>query len=266
MADDRDSLLREVDEELRREQMQKLWDRYNGLILGAAALVVLAVGGYKWLESRRINAAETAGTEFTAAENLSDDKKKDEAEKAFAAIAQNGPAGFAALAKLHLAGDQTKAGKIPEAVATYESLAKDPGADDLLKSFAQLQAASLRLPDADYAETQNRLTPLAGDDAPFGKSARELLGIAAYKAKKYDEARKYLEPLLIDPNASDAIQDRVKVVMADIAAAEVGSGTPPAATPAPQSATGGASPAAEPAKTDAKPDAASGAAGSDKKQ
>ena len=50
MADDRDSLLREVDEELRREQMQKLWDRYNGLILGAAALVVLAVGGYKCLE------------------------------------------------------------------------------------------------------------------------------------------------------------------------------------------------------------------------
>ncbi len=94
MADDRDSLLREVDEELRREQMQKLWDRYNGLILGAAALVVLAVGGYKLLESRRINAAETAGTEFTAAENLSDDKKKDEAEKAFATIAQNGPAGY----------------------------------------------------------------------------------------------------------------------------------------------------------------------------
>ena len=71
---------------------------------------------------------------------------------------------------------------------------------NLLKSFAQLQAASLRLPDADYAEIQNRLTPLAGEDAPFSKSARELLGIAAYKAKNYDDARKYLEPLLIDPH------------------------------------------------------------------
>jgi hypothetical protein len=261
MADERDSLLREVDEELRREQMQKIWERYNGLIFGAAALVVLSVGGYKLLESRRIAAAEAAGSEFTAAQNLSDDKKKVEAEKAFATIAENGPSGYAALAKLHLAGDQAKAGKIPEAVATFESLAKDPGADDLLKNFAQLQAASLRLPDADYAETQNRLTPLAGDDAPFSNSARELLGVAAYKAKKYDEARKYLEPLLIDPNASDAIQDRVKVVMADIAAAEVGSGTPPSAAPAPQSATGGAAPAAESAKTDA----ATSAAGSNKK-
>ena len=38
MADDNDSLLREVDEELRREQMQKLWQRYNGVILAGNSL------------------------------------------------------------------------------------------------------------------------------------------------------------------------------------------------------------------------------------
>ena len=45
MAENDDSLLREVEEEIRREQMQKIWQRYNGLILGAAALIVLGVGG-----------------------------------------------------------------------------------------------------------------------------------------------------------------------------------------------------------------------------
>src|SRR5690349_3477428 len=108
MVDERDSLLREVEEELRRDQMQKLWDRYNGIILGAATLVVLAVGGYKLLENRRMAAAEAAGAEFAAAENLSSDKKKDEAEKAFANIAQTGPAGYSALASLRLAGEQAK--------------------------------------------------------------------------------------------------------------------------------------------------------------
>jgi hypothetical protein len=237
MADDRDSLLREVDEELRREQMQKIWERYNGLILGAAALVVLAVGGYKLLESRRIASAEAAGSEFQAAQSLSDQKKKEEADKAFETIIQNGPPAYASLAKLQLAGAQVKAGKTAEAIATFDSLGKDPGADQLLKSFAQLQAASLRMPDADYAEIQNRLTPLAADDAPFAKSAREMLGIAAYKAKKYDEARKFLEPLLIDPNASEAIQERIKIVMANIATAEVASAAP-AATPAPPAQAG----------------------------
>jgi hypothetical protein len=260
MADDNDSLLREVREELRREQMEKVWQRYNGLILGAATLIVLAVAGYKFLETRRIAAAEAGGAEFAAAETLSDDKKKDEADKAFQAIADSGPAGYAALAKLHLAGAQVKDGKTADAVATYDSLAKQPGADDLLKSFAELQAASLRMGDADYAEIQNRLTPLAGDDAPYSKSARELLGIAAYKAKKYDEARKYLEPLLIDPNASAAIQDRVKVIMAGIAAAEV------AANTAPSTAGAATTPAksAEPIKPGVKP-GTGGAEGTDKK-
>jgi hypothetical protein len=260
MAEDGDSLLREVQEELRREQLRKIWDNYNGLIIGGAVFLLLAVGGYQILESRRIAAEQTAGAEFSAAENLSEQKKEDEAKKIFTKLAETGPAGYGAIAKLRLAGEQVKAGKIADAVATYDSLAEQSGADELLKSFAQLQAASLRLPDADYSEIQNRLTPLAGDDAPYFKSARELLGLAAYRAKKYDEARKYLEPLLIDPNASEAMQNRIKVVMAGIASAEVGSATPE--TAAPTTTTEGAA-KSEPAKTEAKPE---GAAGPDKKQ
>jgi hypothetical protein len=264
MAEDNDSLLREVEEELRREQMQKIWKRYNGVILGAALLIVLAVAGYKWLETRRIAAAERGGADFAAAENLSDDKKNNDAEKAFQAIAESGPAGYAALAKLHLAGAQVKEGKTADAVATYDSLAKQPGADDLLKSFAQLQAASLRMANADYAEIQNRLTPLIAEDAPYAKSARELLGIAAYKAKKLDEARKYLEPLLVDPNVSDAMQERVKIIMSGIASAEVAGNAPPVTSPVKSSQTA-AEPAkpAEPPKTEAQP--ATPGVGADKK-
>jgi hypothetical protein len=266
MTDNDDSLLREVQEELRREQMEKIWKRYNGLILGVATLIVLSVAGYQWLEARRITTGETAGADFAAAETLSDDKKKDDAEKAFKAIADSGPAGYAALAKLHLASAEAKDGKTADAIATYDALAKQPGADDLLKNFAELQAASLRMADADYTEIQNRLTPLIGDNAPFANTAREFLGIAAYKNKKYDEARKYLEPLLIDPNASEDVQERVKIVMGEIAAAEVAANTPPApaAGPATPSTTSAPAKPAEPAKTDA-PAQTGEAAGSDKK-
>jgi len=263
MADQNDSLLREVREELRREQLQKIWQRYNVLIVGAVVLFLLAVIGYQLLESHRITAAETGGANFAAAENLSDQKKKDEAEKAFQAIAESGPAGYAALAKLQLAGTQAKDGKTADAVATYDSLVKQSGADDLLKSFAQLQAASLRMADADYEEIQNRLTPLIGEGEPFDKTARELLGIAAYKAKKYDEARKNLEPLLLDPTASDDLQQRVKIVMASIAAEEVGANAPSAAPPSSAAATGAE--AQKPADADKPAEPAKTEAGADKK-
>ena len=252
MTDDRDALLREVDEELRREQLQKLWERYSGVILGAAALFVAAVAGYKFLEHRRIAAAEAAGAEFNAALVLSNAAKPDEALKAFEKIAASGPRGYALLAQLHVAGAQAQAGKTEEAVKSFEALAGETSADPLLKSFAQLQAASLRMGEADFTEMQNRLNSLAGDTSPFKISARELLGLSAFKAGKYDEARKQLEPLLIDPAAARPLQDRIKVVMAKIADAEVA--TAPAATaPAP------AAPAETPAKSDAPP--ASGSSG-----
>jgi hypothetical protein len=248
MADDRDSLLREVDEELRRDQMNKIWERYSGLIFGVAAMIVAGVWGYKFLESRRIAAAESAGAEFTAAAQLSADSKNDDAQKAFETIAASGPGGYAALAKLQVAGAQAKAGKTAEALATFEGLAKEAGADDLLKSFAQVQAASLRLGEADYAEMQTRLGALAGEGSPFKTTARELLGFAAFKSGKLDEARKQLEPLLIDPAASRAIQERIKIVMAQITAAETPAA--PAAQPAAAPVAAPAPAATAPAATD----------------
>ncbi|MEQ1718190.1 MAG: tetratricopeptide repeat protein [Hyphomicrobium sp.] len=246
MADERDALLREVDEELRRDQMEKLWKRYNGLILGGAALIVAAVGGYKFLEARRMSAAEAAGSAFNAAVGLANESKTDDAVKAFEQIAATGPHGYASLAKLHVAGAYARAGKSAEALAAYEALAKDAAADQLLKNFAQLQAASMRMGDADFTEMQNRLNSLTGDESPYKVSARELLGFAAFKAGKMDEARKLLEPLLIDPAATRAIQDRIKVVMAKIAAAELAA-APASAAPVTSPAAAGSS---EPAKVE----------------
>ena len=245
MADDRDSLLREVDEELRRDQMQKLWEQYNGIIIGGFLAIVLAVGGYKVMQSRKIAAAEAAGAEYQAALDLIDNKKADEAEKALSALTTGGSSGYAALARLQLAGAQLKAGKTADALTTFEVLAKDGSADDLLKTYAQLQAASLRMGDADFAEMQNRLLKLAEEGGAFKISAREMLGFAAYKAGNLAEARKYFEPLLIDPNASRQIQERIKIVMTRIAAAEIektGAPAPAVAPAAPEAAPASAGP------------------------
>ncbi|HPG88468.1 MAG TPA: tetratricopeptide repeat protein [Hyphomicrobium sp.] len=243
MADERDSLLREVEEEIRREQMQKIWDRYNGVILGAAALIVIGVGGYKYLESNRIAHAQATGGEFANALQLSEEKKDDDAIKAFEKIAEQGPAGYAALARLNIAGAHARAGRTAEALAAYESIINVSGGDALLKNYAQLQVASLKLGDGDYTEQENRLKPLAADDSAFKITARELLGLSAFKAGKLAEARQYLEPLLIDQNASRAIQERVKIVMGDIARAETGAAKP-ATTEAPKADAPASAPAA----------------------
>lgn len=232
MADDNDSLLREVEEELRRERMQKLWEQYSTVIIGVLVLIPVSVFGYQaWRESGRA-ASEASGARFETALNQIDEKKNDEALNSFSEIAAQGAPGYGALARLHVAGAQAKAGKTAEAVASYEALSKDGSADRILRDFAALQAAALRLGEADFTEMQNRLKPLSASGQPFKTSASELLGIAAFKAGKNEDARNLLEPLLIDPAASPAIQDRIKIVLAEIASADVANAEPPATKPA----------------------------------
>jgi hypothetical protein len=55
MADSlKDLMSREIDEELRREQLLKLWDKSGTYVLAGVVLVVLGVGGWKYYENRQL--------------------------------------------------------------------------------------------------------------------------------------------------------------------------------------------------------------------
>jgi hypothetical protein len=243
MAQQDDGLLREVEEELRRERLEKIWKEYGTYVIAAAAAIVLGVLGFKYWESHRLAAAQDSGARYEEALLLLNDKKEGSAEKEFEKIAVDGSGGYRALAQLQLAGAQSKQGKKAEAMATYEALANDNAADAMLREFARLQMAGLRLGEADFTEMENRLTPLMADDSPWRYSARELLGLAAYKAGRSTEARTILTPLFVDQSTPQSIAERAQIVMAEIAAGEIGKkaeapasgavATPPASTTPP---------------------------------
>lgn len=232
MVDKNDALFREVEEELRREQYAKLWQRYGTYFIVLAVAVVLAVAGAKLWESRRVAAANAAGAEYEAAAALLSSAKTEDALKAFEAIASTGPKGYAELASLSQAGAYLKLDKRQEALAIFDKLADDP-ADSSLSSFARLQGASLRLGEADFTEMQNRLKPLTADDNPWRYSAGELLATAAIKAGKLDEARTILKPLIEGTGLSEGAAARLHRLMAEVATSELsGSASTPSTTPA----------------------------------
>ncbi len=230
MADKNDALFREVEEELRREQFAKLWQRFGTYFILLAVAVVAVVAGSQLWQARRVANANAAGAEYEAASALLTSGKTDEALKAFEAISAHGPRGYATLARLSEAGAYLKQDKRPEALAVFDALAADTSADPLLANFARMQAAALRLGEADFTEMENRLKPLMADQSPWRFTARELLGSAALKAGKLDEARAILTPILADPGLGQAAGERVHRLMARIATAELAGA--PAAPPA----------------------------------
>src|SRR5688572_29560293 len=118
-TDTRDLMAREIDEELRREQLLKLWDKYGTLVLGAALVVILAVGGWKYYQHRKTQANEAASTQYIIALGDFAAKRTDEAQKRLENLVPTAPPGYAALARIRLAASDETAGNTLDALSAY---------------------------------------------------------------------------------------------------------------------------------------------------
>lgn len=203
----------EVDEEVRREQLQKLWDRYSHLIIALAVLIVVGVAGWRGYDYWQSKQAVAAGAKFTDAALLSENGKHDEAEKAFAQLATDAPSGYRVLAKLREASEIAK--RDPKAaVAAYDDIAANSANGHALRDLAALRAAMLLADTAPFPELSRRLEPLTGADAPFRHSARELLAFAAWKAGDMAAVKKWTQLIRDDPETPASLRERVEVLMA----------------------------------------------------
>ena len=62
----------EVDEEVRRERLKQLWDKYSLLIIAVAVLIVAGIGGWRAYEYWVAQKAAAAGAAFENAVTMSE--------------------------------------------------------------------------------------------------------------------------------------------------------------------------------------------------
>lgn len=229
MANNDDTLFREIDEELRRERAQELWNRYGTYFIVAALALVIGVWGARFYMDRKAAAAAAAGAAFDQAIALAEANKPAEAIASFEQLVKSGPSGYAALARLQIAAAHAKAGDKAKAAAALQALADDTSADQTLRSLAALQLAMLKVGDGDFTAVENRLNDLAADTSPWKANARELLAVAALKAGRSDAARATLEQLLGDPATPAGVRSRAQMLLGGIVAKDVASASPGAA-------------------------------------
>ncbi len=209
-------IFHEVDDEVRRERLQKLWERYSLYIIALAVLIVIGVGawrGYQWWENKQ---AAVAGAKFEAALTLSEQGKHAEAEAAFAEIAKKAPAGYAMLARLRAAAELAQT-KPAEAVKAYDQIAADGSLNQTVRDLASLRAGMLEVDHASFADLKKRLDPLTGAGRTFAASARELLALSAWHHGDVKQAKHYIELLEGDPRTPQGTRARAEVLSALIA-------------------------------------------------
>jgi len=206
-------IFREVDEEVRREQLKKLWDRYGNYVVAAAILLVAAVAAwraYMWWEAKK--AAET-GAAFEAATTLAEAGKRGEAEAAFAKIAADGTAGYRHLARMREAAEFAQS-DAKAAIAAYDQIAADRAVGPVLQDLAALRAAALLIDTGALDEAQRRLEPLAANDRTFRHTAREFLVLAAWRAGDTAAAKRWFDLITTDAQTPAATRSRVEMLMA----------------------------------------------------
>ena len=68
-------IFKEVDEDLRREQFRKLWDRFGPYVIGLAILIVVATAGIRGWDYWQEKQAQATGDRFLAALDLANQGK-----------------------------------------------------------------------------------------------------------------------------------------------------------------------------------------------
>lgn len=206
-------IFREVDEEVRRERLKKLWDRYSIFIIAAAILFIAAIAawrGYEYLEAKK---AAEAGAAYENALTLAEQGKHDEAAAEFAKLSKDGSGGYRTLARFAEAAQLAQ--RDPKAaIAAYDSLAADTSLTQLLRDLAGVRAGLLAADNSPYADVQRRLEPLTAADRPFRHTAREILAFSAWRAGDPAAARRWYDMMITDSDTPASTRSRVEVLMA----------------------------------------------------
>jgi hypothetical protein len=213
----------EVAEDLRGERAALLLRRYGGVLIGAAVLVLVAVGAQQaWTsyQAKQDNAAATAylaiGSQIDAAgDNITNTQRTQDAQ-ALTSFAASAPVGYRTLAQLRAAGLLADAGQNQAAEALWNDVAGDGDADPLLRDLANLLWAQHALGTAPDADVAGRLLPLANQQNPLHGLAQETQALLYLHEGKLDLAKSLFSQIAADPGAPDGVRNRADGLLAKL--------------------------------------------------
>jgi hypothetical protein len=211
-------IFREVDEDIRRDQLKKIWDRFGIYVIGLAVVIVAVTAGIRGWQYFQERQARQAGDRFVAAMELIKDGKAEDAEAALAELVKDGSGGYPTLARFRLAVAKAEAGDTPGAVADLDAIAADSSAPQLIRDMARLRAGLLLVDTASVADLQARIGTLAQTGNPWRSSAREILGLAAWRSGDLVSAQKYFEEITKDQDRPQNVGARADLMLSLIRA------------------------------------------------
>lgn len=231
-------IIREIDEDLRREDWEQVWKRHGKYVIAVALGIVVATAalvGWREYDKRQRAAEGAAFAEVIERVELTGNAAA--AADILDTYLAGAPDGYALLARFRQAKLIADAGDRAAAAAAYDAVAADGGAPELFRDMATLYAVRMRIGTGEPAALVERLDPLAADGRPWRYSARELTAIVLLGAGDMAAGREAYARLADDLDAPRSLRARAAEMLRALGA-QGAAGVPAqiVPTPAPEGA------------------------------
>jgi hypothetical protein len=201
-------IFREVDEDLRRDQLDKLWKKYGSWVIGAAVLVVGATAAWTGWKEWQLHERRAESIKYVAALDLVGSGQADKAALAFAELGKGESAGHGLLARFEAAALKAKSGDKAAAAAAFTSIAEDGAVDRIYRDLAAVLSGLNGLGSAEPSAVIARVQPVAGGDGPWRANALEVAALAQLKSGDKAAARESYRRIADDLAAPPALRAR----------------------------------------------------------
>ncbi|MBY8827188.1 tetratricopeptide repeat protein [Hephaestia mangrovi] len=203
-----DVFMREVDEELRRDEMVAFGRKYGVWIAVLAVLFLLALGGGLWWRHHKEAVAGRQGEQFqTALDSLGSGDLK-AADPTLAKLAASSSDGYRAMALFTQADVLLKKDDLKGAAAKFAAIANDSKFDAPFRDLALIRQTSAEYETLDPQTVIDRLKPLAVKDSPWFGSAGELVAMAYVQQNKRAEAGTLFSAIAQASTTPDSLRQR----------------------------------------------------------
>jgi hypothetical protein len=180
----------EVEEAMKQERLEKLWQNYGGYLIGFIVLSILGTAGFSGYKSWDQGVRTTQTTQFI------DAQQQEYPAQALLDLAPSFRPGLSTIAQLQAAGTMLEGGIEDEALSIYDNVAKDESAPVEFRELARFTLARLEARN-DPDKALEHLTPLMDGSGAWRHHARlEAAIILAYDKQDFKSARNQLAALL----------------------------------------------------------------------
>ena len=183
-----EAFIREVDEELRREQMSNIGKRYGLLIIAVVLLVLIAFGGWTWWQHRQNMLAGEQGQQLATALDDLQSGRVAQASEIVGKLTTSDKDAVRATALLTQADMLLSKNDTKGAAAAFGKVAADETLAQPFRDMALVRQTAVEYDSLQPQQVIDRLRGLADKGSPWLGSAGEMVAVAYLRQNKLQQA------------------------------------------------------------------------------